>query len=53
MKGVFIGIIMMTCMTVITILPIEPGWKVLVGAVYGGIAGWGLMRWKNQDPRAR
>lgn len=48
MKGGFVGIVMMTCMTAITILPIEPGWKLLVGAAYGAIAGWGLMRWKNR-----
>jgi hypothetical protein len=48
MQGVFIGIVMTTCMTAITILPLPPGWKLLVGAVYGAVAGWGLMRWKNR-----
>ena len=49
MQGVFIGIVMMTCAMVITILPLAPWWKVLVAAVYGAIVGWGLMRWKNKQ----
>ena len=29
-------------------LPFSPWGKLLVGAIYGGVVGWGITRWKNR-----
>jgi hypothetical protein len=48
MQGIFIGIFMMAGMMAINLLPIQPGWRILIAGIFGGAVGWGIMRWKNR-----
>jgi len=50
---IFTWIAFMVQAFVVYYLPFPPWGKLLVAAIYGGAVGWGLVRWKNQDPRAR
>jgi len=48
MQGILVGIAMMVGMLMIQLLPVQPWWRVLIAAIYGGVVGWGIMRWKNR-----
>jgi hypothetical protein len=48
MRGFIVWIAFTALAFVIPFLPFPPGGKLLVASIYGGVVGWGIMRWKNR-----